>query len=340
MRTLYSALLRLYPKSMQEQYTEEMFEVHCDAAQQARSVGSWHYVLFCFREVSGLLFDVTRTAPLGRTSVTRFRWIALGGLIGLGLAAFTVNYTEAYRSTAVLRIGQPRISNRYVAGNPIDPQALVRRMKETLFSRASLVNIIQTYALYPREIKRVPIEDVIETMRQDLEIKVAGEDTFRIGFTYRDNVLAQKVVSELVGRIFSEYEQSRKSEVTMAREFLSSRVEDTAREWADAEAAMKKAQAVGGGGGRLQLDLDLARDHYKSASDKLSEARTTAVMEARKLGPNLEMLDSASLPLSPTYNSGIVLLTGFGGGVVLGFLVSLLLSFLPNKTAHSSELNA
>ena len=338
MRTLYSVLLRLYPKSLQEQYAMEMFEVHCDAALQARSVGTWHYALFCFREVFGLLFDVTKTAPLGRTSMTRFRWIALGGLVGLAIAAFTVNYTEAYRSTAVLRIGQPRISNRYVAGNPIDPQALVRQMKETLFSRASLVNIVQTYALYPREIKRVSIEDVIETMRQDLEIKVAGEDTFRIGFTYRDNVLAQKVVRELVERIFSEYEQSRKSEVTMAREFLSSRVEDTAREWADAEAAIKKAQAVSGG--RLQLDLDLARDHYKSASDKLSEARTTAVMEARKLGPNLEMLDPASLPLSPTYNSGIVLLTGFGGGGVLGFLASLLLSFLPNKTAHSSELNA
>ena len=340
MRTLYSVLLRLYPKSLQEQYAMEMFEVHCEAAQQARSAGPWHYAVFCFREVFGLLFDVTKTAPLGRLPMTRFRWIALGGLVGLGIAALTVNYVEAYRSTAVLRIGQARISDRYVAGTPVDPQMLILRMRETLFSRASLVNIIQTYALYPREIRRVPIEDLIETMRQDLEIRTASEDTIRVAFTYRDRVLAQKVVSELVGRIFSEYEQSRKSEVTMAREFLSSRVEDTAREWADAEAAIKKAQVVGGGGGRLQLDLDLARDHYKSASDKLSEARTAAVMEARKLGPNLEMLDPASLPLSPTYNSGIVLLTGFGGGVVLGFLVSLLLSFLPNKITHSSELNA
>ena len=55
---IYRALLRLYPKSIREQFAEEMLAVHSSACQQARSAGRASLIRFQVREISGILFDL------------------------------------------------------------------------------------------------------------------------------------------------------------------------------------------------------------------------------------------------------------------------------------------
>ena len=47
----------------------------------------------------------------------------------------------------------------------MDMSQRVNQMTQSILSRATLTNIINTHSLYPRERKRLPIEDIIEDMR-------------------------------------------------------------------------------------------------------------------------------------------------------------------------------
>ena len=336
MRAIYTMLLRLYPKSLRDQFAEEMLDVHCQAAADARAAGGWLYLRFCLRELFGILSDLTTATHLGRPSMTHFRWSILGGITGLLIATMVVNFGDSYRSKGALRFAPSAINERYLPTAPVNREAAFEKITESLLSRASLVNIIQTYGLYPFWIKRVPIEEIIQEMKLDIEIGPFRHEAFAVAFTNQNPYIAQKVVQDLIGRIISEHRRIREEEASMSVFFLTNRAEEAANGWAE---AIKKAQAGGERNARLQMDIDLARDHYKTVSDKLAEARTAKAMEGMKLGPAIEMLDPASLPLSQSRNPAIVLLVGLAGGISTGLVISLLIAMI-RAGRQARELNA
>ena len=125
-------------------------------------------------------------------------------------------------------------------------------------------------------------------------------------------------------------------------DFLTARAEEAAKEWETSANIMQQAEAKGMRNARLMLDIDLARDHYKSARERLSEARTGLALVALKMGPTLEMMDPASYPQHVTRNVGAILSVGAAAGLLGGYLVSVLLALLLRKPARriSPELNA
>ncbi len=336
MRAIYTKLLRLYPKSLRDQFAEEMLDVHCQAAADARAAGGWPYLHFCLREFFGILFDLTTATHFGRPSMTHFRWILLGGLAGLLIATIVVIFPYSYRSTGVLRFRPSAIDERYVPTAPVNREASLEKITESLLSRASLVNIIQTFDLYPRSRKRVPMEEVVQEMKLNIEITPSSAQVTKLAFTDLDPYLAQKVVKDLMARIVSEHRRIREEEASKSIFFLTNRAEEAANEWAE---AIKKAQAGGERNARLQMDIDLARDHYKTVSDKLAEARTAQAMEGMELGPAIELLDDASLPLSQERNPAIVFLVGLAGGIGAGLVISMLIAMIRAGKA-ARELNA
>ncbi len=325
MRAIYTKLLRLYPKSLRDQFAEEMLDVHCQAAADARAAGRWHYLRFCLREVFGILSDITTATHLGRPSMTHLRWSILGGLAGLLIATIVVVFPYSYRSTGVLRFRPSAIDERYVPTAPVNREAGLEKITESLLSRASLVNIIQTFDLYSRSRKRVPMEEVVQEMKLNIEITPSSAQVTKLAFTDPNPFMAQKVVKELMGRIISEDIRTREEEASNSVSFLTNRAEEAANEWAE---AIKKAQAGGERNARLQMDIDLARDHYKTVSDKLAEARTAQEMGRMSLGPAIEILDDASLPPSQEWNPAIVFLVGLAGGIGAGLVISMLIAMI------------
>lgn len=75
--------------------------------------------------------------------------------------------------------------------------------------------------------------------------------------------------------------------------FLTGRAEEAANEWAE---AVRKAHGGGERDARLQMDIDFARDHYRTVRDRLAEARAAKAMDAMQLGPVIEIIDMAWLP--------------------------------------------
>lgn len=160
-------------------------------------------------------------------------WIAGPALAGLVLAVVVAFlWPDTYVSTAVIRVVPPQIPERLVPTNVnIAMSARVNAMAQTILSRATLRSVIETYGLYPRERARMPMEDVVGLMRQNIDIgrvETLGGDSrrgdslsaFRISFRYENRFLAQKVTQDLASRFISENQRQRALQSTMTTQFL------------------------------------------------------------------------------------------------------------------------
>jgi len=83
----------------------------------------------------------------------------------------------------------------------------VKRLRESVESYGNLTELITVDGLYPNQRSRMPMEDVVEEMRRNIELTPllsAGVPGFTIAFSYSDPRVAQKVTQELSSRFLNE----------------------------------------------------------------------------------------------------------------------------------------
>jgi hypothetical protein len=118
----------------------------------------------------------------------------LGGAVSYAMRA-------RYTATANLLFEPPLNTKRWYSTLPVETVAdRVNRVAARLLSDESLAKLIQHPALnlYPEQRTRLPITQIVRTMRDhDLRIGLEPHSVARISFTYRDPVIAQRVVAEL-----------------------------------------------------------------------------------------------------------------------------------------------
>ena len=148
------------------------------------------------------------------------KWtLRLAGFTGAGLAlgiAAVYLIPGVYTSTAVMRITPAEVPDRLRAAvEPTPPAERLQQLQQQVLSRSILQKIIQkpSLDLYSKQRRQMPLEDVIEKMRQDIRIhKVtlpgapAGVNpVFGISFSYQDPEKAQAVVRALVTQFVEQY---------------------------------------------------------------------------------------------------------------------------------------
>lgn len=194
MRQLIRWTARLYPAVWRERYGGELDALIEDIQPQ------WEDLL-------NVLLGALR---MQMTTWNYLKIVATVGLAGALLAGvFALLTQERYVSTAVMRF-----TPAHQTGS--DRQKALDRLVELqqrVLSRKSLAEIITQPALdlYPEDRKRLPLEDVVENMRNKaLRIQVApvqdgGVLAFVISCEYPDKLKAQAVVRELVTRFYRQW---------------------------------------------------------------------------------------------------------------------------------------
>ena len=263
----------------------------------------------------------------------QLKWIAAGGLLGLLVASAFLDFgfEEQYRSTAVIRVYPGIVSEQFLPGRQLQMQNVVQRFAPHLLSRATLTNIIQTYGLYPSELRRIPLEDVIEDMRQNLKLLSGRDEKLMISFSYPDRFLAQKVTQDIVGRFIQEDQRFHKMSLGSVNDIFMGEADGANTDWIKAEEELRKAQVTGHLNSRLVIDVDLARDRYKTSKNRLAEVQRALSIAKQKLGPTLELIDPASLPMRPERNVKAILGVGLLAGAIAGFAAGRILALLEKK---------
>ncbi len=154
-------------------------------------------------------------------------------------------WPDTYVSTATIRVTSSQVPDRFVQANL--NQLLSERISviaQGVLSRSTLTNIIQTHDLYPRDKRRLPMEDVIERMRtKDIKIGLVNLQqggrligAFPISFQYENRYLAQKVTQDIVSRLINENERETLTQSQTTTEFLTQEVEKAKQKLDEIEA--------------------------------------------------------------------------------------------------------
>jgi len=210
-------------------------------------------------------------------------WIlgpAFAGLVIAVVVAFL--WPDTYVSYAVLKVEPQKVPEKYVQSNVnMEMAARISSMAETIRSRPVLINIIQTYNLYPRERKSMPMEDVVEQMRKDIGIggvmsQFRGStrlSAFQVSFTYENRYIAQKVCSELVSRFIDENIRTRSSQSVATTDFLREQFDAAKKELEEIEAKIVQFRAANMG--RLPEQLQANLQQLSALESRLSALQNT-----------------------------------------------------------------
>src|SRR5580658_7140040 len=99
---------------------------------------------------------------------------------------------STYRSGTLILVEQPSVPEKYVVSN-IDSgiQQQLDSITQQILSRTRLLHIIDSLGLYPKDRKHKSPDELVETMRNDIEIELShGDDkklsAFNIYYANRD----------------------------------------------------------------------------------------------------------------------------------------------------------
>jgi polysaccharide chain length determinant protein (PEP-CTERM system associated) len=194
--------------------------------------------------------------------VRRYRsWIIgpmFAGLVLSVVVAFM--WPDTYISQAVMRITPQQVPENLIP-SVLSTQMTERlnQMQQEILSRTSLQEIIQrpSLDLYKRERQRLPLEDIIQDMRNKY-IKIQMMETpnnsgsriasaFLIQFSYSDRYKAQQVVRELVTKFTEQNVTVQRNQATLTTSFLADELK-TAKENLDRkDAEIEKFKMVNQG---------------------------------------------------------------------------------------------
>jgi polysaccharide chain length determinant protein (PEP-CTERM system associated) len=177
-------------------------------------------------------------------------WILAPTFLGLVLGVVTAYlWPDSYMATGLIRVVPPAVPTRLVQTNIVEEMtARINTTYQDIIERKSLLNLIQTYNLYPDERKRLPTDDVVEKMRTDIGLgqmqylsRGAGTlrqniNAFAVSFSYSDRRLAQKVCAALVSKFAEESVKARSTASVMTTEFFKDQYEVAKRELDEADA--------------------------------------------------------------------------------------------------------
>ena len=280
MNRVAGSLIRLYPAAWRKRYGAE-FEAMLDEVPQG-----WFAV-----------FDLFKGAIRMQLSVPSFPKLALMlSTVGL-VVGFGVSYmvTQRYVSIAVMSYH----------GEHSDRRALLeglQAMEADVLSRTSLSNMIQRprLKLFPDDMARKPIEDVIEEMRKSIRITMAnsGGPAFSISFVYPDPLKAQATMQALVTRFEDE---------NLATQSQSKRT-----------GGSEELQLIA----QLESRIAALEQHAGIAASQEPGPVLTYIRSAN--ANTLEVLDPPSLPVNPIYpNRGVIAAIGFIAGFVLAIIIAI-----------------
>ena len=261
------------------------------------------------------------------------KWTIAGLIAGALTAAFTVgfDFEDQYRSNAVISVSPGVIAPPFANTRSIEMEQIRQRFVVNTLSVPVLVSMIQSHKLHQALWKRVPMQELVEKVRKDVRILPGSSEAIRISFMYPERKVAQDFVVDLIHRMISQDRMFRKQSLSAIIGFLRSETENARADWVKAENDARASESNGRPDSRLMLDVELARDRYRNGRNQIAEAERSLALEERKIGPALELVDPASLPVYPEKGPLLGLVTGGGVGGLAGLLASWAAGFLHRK---------
>jgi polysaccharide chain length determinant protein (PEP-CTERM system associated) len=223
-------------------------------------------------------------------------------IILFGASVFCVVAPEKYKSSTTILVVPQRVPEGYVRStisSRVDERLFT--IRQQVLSRTRLLAVMEELGLYREERKRLPVEEVVETMRKSIDIQVASatdrsgrrrdsnEDAFTLTVTHSNPSLAMMAASRLASYFIDENLKSREQQAVGTSEFLESQLQETKARLEAQEEKVKqyKLKFMGELPQQLQANLQILsrlQDQLKMNSDAIRTAQDRKVYLEAQIG--------------------------------------------------------
>jgi len=191
---------------------------------------------------------------------------------------------STYRSGTLILVEQPSVPEKYVVSNiDSDIQQQLDSITQQILSRTRLPRIIDHLGLYAQERKHKSADDMVETMRKDIEIELShGDDrklsAFNIYYVNRDPKVAQVATAELANLFITENLEQRQERSENTTKFLQDQLDQARAKLAAQEAKLRvfKDQHLGELPTQTQSNLQILtglQNQLQANQDSLNRAK-------------------------------------------------------------------
>lgn len=245
----------------------------------------------------------------------RRQWVVLVclliGLVGAGIVFLVMPKT--YRSSTLILVESQKVPTEYI--KPVVVDTIEERLitiQQQIFSRTLLQKIIEEFGLYKDELKRDPLEDVIEEMRKNIKVSTVDDrlhrniQAFTLAFDGENPLTVMQVTNKLAALFIEENLKVREQLVEGTSEFLEHELRNVKEKLERQEAEIseykqkymgrlpQQAEANLRTLDRLQMELQNAADSLRIAEER-REILREAVEESGGEVPGPDAAQSAPL---------------------------------------------
>jgi polysaccharide chain length determinant protein (PEP-CTERM system associated) len=243
--------------------------------------------------------DVSDYLDIARRHVNWVLAPAFAALVVAVIVAYL--WPDTYVSEASMRITPPQVPQNLVpVGSTNEMVARINAIQQEVLSRDGLIEIIRSLNLYPDDVKKKPMEDVVDTMRSAIrinQVRVSGGNrndssvAFVISYSYRDKYIAQKVVREIIDKFLRLTNQGQFDRASSTTQFLEDQVNDAKADLDRIEASLTQFRLANQGRLPDQVSSNLAQQRaYQSSLDALTERLSRYGTEKLYLESQLSIL--------------------------------------------------
>jgi polysaccharide biosynthesis transport protein len=180
-----------------------------------------------------------------RDIAIRRRWTLLGPFFALGLAGFVVAHVwpARYRSEAMILVDEQKVPDKYVMPNVVSSaETRLHSMTQEILSRTRLQEIIDKFGLYPKERAHSTPDQLVDEMRQGIEITPGASKEhpdqlteFQISYAAPNPATAQQVVNDLTSLFIKENIQNRTQQSMSTTSFFEGQLDRASKDLSDKE---------------------------------------------------------------------------------------------------------
>lgn len=230
-------------------------------------------------------------------------WLLVPFAIGLALAPLLAQLApEKYRSETLILVVPQRVPDSYVKATVTEKiEDRLPSISEQILSRSRLERIITDMGLYTELRRNRVMEDVVEAMRKDVTVTLAGAkdnaDSFRVSYVNDKPETARKVTERLASLYIEQNLKDRENQASSTSQFLETQLQDAKQRLVDQEKKLEAYRNQHSGELPTQLQGNLQSIQNASLQlQALNESKNRAV--ERRLLIERQIADTEALPVT------------------------------------------
>ncbi len=178
------------------------------------------------------IFDIENYLKIG----LRRKWYIIIPFTLAIIISFGVykHLPKEYRASTVILVRSPKVPESYVRSTLTEPVTeRLSTISQEILSRTRLEKVIKEFNLYSDMVDKLHMEEIVNMMKEKIEVKVQRQSGFSISFEGKDPRTVMMVTNKLASMFIEENLKLRESRVEGTAEFIS-------RELKTIESTLKK----------------------------------------------------------------------------------------------------